>query len=337
MRKKILFTSLMLFLLTILGCNKSNLDSKETFSNLPNDNKSLTSYYTGEKITTDENSLPAFMIVIENSTNSRPQSGLSQADIIYETSAEGGIPRFIALFQSESPEIIGPVRSVRSYFLDLAKERNLPFAHCGGSEEALNEINTNSSLMSINEISNGDYFWRDNTRNAPHNLYTSSKNIRKFISYKSWNIKNNSFFKFDDKFFNSDNLTKALNVFIKVNRTYNTSYFYEDNLYTKYMDGEIAIDKNTNKPLTFSNIIIQKTSINLNKDNIHLDIQLIGSGYGYILSKGKILKVTWKKDNAYSNTILYDENGNEVPLSPGKTIWNIIDNESVIQVDDMIL
>lgn len=337
MRKKFLFTSLILFVLTIVGCNKSNSDSKETFGQLPNDNKSSISYYTGEKITSDEYNLPAFMVVIENSINSRPQSGLSQADIIYETSAEGGIPRFIALFQSESPKIIGPVRSVRSYFLDLAKERNLPFAHCGGSEEALNEINANSSLMGINEISNGDYFWRDKTRNAPHNLYTSSENIRKFISYKSWNIKSNSFLKFDDNFFNSDNLTNALNIFIKVNRTYNTSYFYEDNLYTKYMDGDIAIDDNTNKPLTFSNIIIQKTDINLNKDNIHLDIKLIGSGEGYVLSKGKLLKVTWKKDNENSNTILYDENGNEVPLSPGKTIWNIIDNESSIQVDDMII
>lgn len=334
MKKKLLFASL-IFLLTLVGCNKNNSESNETFNHLPNNNKDLIAYYTGEDITNEEYNLPAFMVIVENSADSRPQSGLSQADIIYETSAEGGISRFIALFQSKSPEIIGPVRSVRSYFLDLAKERNLPFAHCGGSEESLNEINSSSSIMSINEISNGSYFWRDNTRNAPHNLYTSSENIRKFISYKSWNIKNNIFPKFDNNHFNSANITKALNIFIKVNSIYSTSYFYEDGLYTKYMDGDIAIDTNTNKPLTFSNIVIQKTNINLNEDNIHLNIELKGSGDGYVFSKGKMIKITWKKDTENSNTILYDENGNEVPFSSGNTIWNIIDNRSFLKIDDI--
>ena len=59
-------------------------------------------------------------VMIENSSDSRPQSGLKKAGVVYETVAEGGITRFIALYQHDKPELIGPVRSLRIYYLDWA-------------------------------------------------------------------------------------------------------------------------------------------------------------------------------------------------------------------------
>ncbi len=61
------------------------------------------------------------------------------------------------------------------------------------------------------------------------------------------------------------------------------------------MDGELAIDKNTNSPLKFKNIVVQITDMSLQSDNTHLDIDLIGTGEGYILSNGRMEKFIGKR------------------------------------------
>jgi hypothetical protein len=327
--KKIFLVLISLSVL-LIGCQNKNISSE----NLPKEKSTekYYSYYTGKDCTDNDNSKPSFMAMIENSSQARPQSGLSYADIIYETSAEGGIPRFIALFHDNSPEVIGPLRSVRPYFLDIAKEFNLPFAHCGGSEDALTTISKDKSLMSINEISEGSYFWRDNKRVAPHNLYTSSDNINKYISSKNLEIKNTPFLSFNIEYYRDSNLAEASNLSITINKGYNTSYTYKDGLYTKSMDGKESVDAINNTPLTFSNIIIQETNISLSSDNLHLNIDLLGKGEGYILSQGKVVDITWEKPANDSRTTLYDKSGNKVPLSPGKTIWHIVDKKSPVSI-----
>lgn len=310
----------------LYGCNKK----QEVNCNNVAEEK-YSSPYTGEEYDKNaQNNIP-FMVMVENSPASRPQSGLSQADIIYETSAEGGIPRFMAIFHSNSPSVIGPVRSVRPYYITLSKENALPFAHCGGSFDALNEIKEDTSIMSINEISKEHYFWRDSSRKAPHNLYTSSEKIRDFISNTSWNVKPQNFSTFDNKYYDNDIYESCSNISININRHYNTSYTYENGLYTKYMDGEIAWDKEYNKPLEFSNVLIQKTNITLGDDGLHLDVNLIGEGDGLLLTKGKIINIKWKKSSELSKTNIYDNEGNEIPLSSGKTIWHIVDNKTTIK------
>lgn len=330
----IIFISLFSFSLFFLGCeatDKSLGDLLENKTTPASTTYSNCSYFTGEECSDEEKTQIPFMIMIENSSASRPQSGLSQADIIYETSAEGGIPRFIALFQKNSPNTIGPVRSVRPYYLNIAKEYDLPVAHCGGSEDALNEISSNNKLKSINEIPNGTYFWRDSSKSAPHNLYTSSQNIRNYITDKSITAKSTPLFSFDANYFNKDNLTPCVSVKITINKSYNTSYSYEDGLYAKSMDGTKSIDSLNNSPLTFSNVIIQKTDITINPDNVHLDIKQVGKGDGYLFSKGKIIDILWEKPDENSKTKLTDKKGNEISLSPGKTIYHIIDKKTDVE------
>lgn len=285
--------------------------------------------YTGNILNDSTLKQIPFMCIIENSKEARPQSGLSEADIIYETLAEAGIPRFLALFFEKSPDKIGPIRSVRPYFLELAREYNLPFAHCGGSFEALDKISKDSTLKSINEIKNGVAFWRDTERKAPHNLYTSSYNIRKFILDKKITYSKENLLNFkDNALLTTSNYIKEAN--LKLSDYYETSYKYVDGFYEKYMDNELAIDKNTNMPLKFKNVVIQLTSMNLQNDNLHLNIDLIGKGHGYLLSNGRIEKITWEKNNPKEKTILKDQKGDLIYLSRGNTIWNIVHKDSKI-------
>lgn len=326
MKSKFSLLFLIIFI-SLTGCSTKENPDLPASTNM---DKTVPSFYTGEPIKESTNSNTPFMVMIENSTASRPQSGLGLADVVYETSAEGGIPRFMALFHKNTPNKIGPIRSIRPYFLDLALEHNLPFAHCGGSSEALTSISHDDSVMSINEILSGEYFWRDSERKSPHNLYTSSENILNSIVDKNFLSVPKPFSEFNKDYYSNELLSSISNIMINLNKNYDTSYIYEDNVYKKSMDSEISLDSNTNEQLSFSNVIIQKTTISLQDDNLHLDIDLIGEGEGYVFSNGKYVNVIWKKTSENDKTKLYDINGDIVPLSPGKTIWHILNNDTDI-------
>lgn len=285
--------------------------------------------FTGEEITEEEPETIPFMAIIENSRAARPQSGLSQADIVYETSAEGGIPRFMAVFHKNSPKVIGPIRSVRPYFIDISKEYDLPFAHCGGSEEALSTIRY-ESLMSMNEMKYGSYYYRDKSRKAPHNLYTSSKKIRSLVTSKDYKMPSEFFMKFDSEYWNNSDLPTTSKVSIKVSNYYSTQYEFKDGNYYKLMDNKPATDRSNNEAIAMKNIIIQITDISLQEDGNHLNIDLVGEGEGYVISNGKYMKINWFREDSDSNTVITDENGDSVSLTPGKTWWNIVDKKSKI-------
>ncbi|WP_392486738.1 DUF3048 domain-containing protein [Haloimpatiens sp. FM7315] len=336
MKKKIFLIILLICSLTLTeGCdlffrnqkNNSQIKIKEDIKNNSSKENFLkyTSEFTGELISYEDFKKTPFMVIIENSKPSRPQHGLNYADIVYETYAEGGIPRFIALFQKNSCKKIGPVRSARNYFIDIANEYNMSFAHCGGSEEALNRIKNNKE-KSINEIPNPKIFFRDKTRKPPHNLYVSSNDLVNYIKSHNFNKPLNSTLKFDSDYWKNSNLPKATDVSLAPNNFYKTSYNLEKNKYVKTMDSTKSKDALDNSPLSADNIVIQLTDIVLQNDGLHLNIKLVGEGKGYVISNGKYKKIKWRKESKNSPTILLDEEGKIVPLSPGKTWWHILKN-----------
>lgn len=337
--KKILSIILTLMLsISVLGCNKnksaqtdnSNQNSKQTIEPVKEEPKYY-AMFTGEEVSEEESKNTPFLVIVENLKAARPQSGLTSADIVYETMAEGGIPRFIALFQSKKADKIGPVRSARPYFLDIAKEYGLPFGHCGGSTEAINRIKI-EGLMSLNEFAYGSTYWRDKTRKAPHNLYTSSEKMIKTVTDKGYTSDPLVKLTFDKNYWENQTGTSALNVNMKLSSYYNTSYEYKDGKYYKYMDGKPSVDKETNEQIAVTNLVIQKTSITLQKDNEHLTIKLIGKGTGYFISSGKAIEITWERSNINSQTILKDMQGNVVPFNVGNTWWNIISTSNTVNI-----
>lgn len=109
-------------------------------------------------------------VSIDNMSRARPQSGLSQARLVYELPVEGGITRFLAFFLEPQLAEVGPIRSVRPYFLDLAAECGAILVHCGGSPEALVRLDA-GEVGHIDEIADAKPFYRRKDRPAPHNLY----------------------------------------------------------------------------------------------------------------------------------------------------------------------
>ena len=145
-------------------------------------------FIDGMKVDDEESAeLAPFAVVITNGSDARPASGLSKAVLVYEALVEGGVTRFFTVFdQKTSVEKIGPVRSARDYFVDLAGELNVIFAHAGGSPSALAMLKGNKKLINLDEISpDGIYFWRGNSGFPPNNLYTSTDNLNRAFEIKN--------------------------------------------------------------------------------------------------------------------------------------------------------
>lgn len=338
-RNKALLTAL-LGLIFISGCtmekaletlSPSSITEVNTLNEQLNKKDLLLSPYTGEPVDEKTYKNTAVMAIIENSNDARPQSGLVDADIVYETMAEGGIPRFIALFQKNSPAKIGPIRSARPYFINIAREYNLPFGHCGYSDEAKSMIEKNK-LMSINEFFFTGFYWRDRDRKAPHNLYTSAKRLRDAAASRGYITEAKAKPNFNKGFWESTSHSMASSLNLKLNKYYSTSYIYKDGKYYKSMNNIDSLNKEDNKPIAVSNIVVQATSIKLQSDNLHLEVSIVGEGTGYVFSNGKYTKMKWSKKDVGSPTVLTDENGLNIPFSPGNTWWHIIDKSSAVQI-----
>ncbi|MBX4188824.1 DUF3048 domain-containing protein [Candidatus Saccharibacteria bacterium] len=127
---------------------------------------------TGVQVQPELAKRPVTGIMIENSSEARPQSGLQDAGVVVEAIAEGGITRFMAIFQEGQPSYIGPVRSLRPYYIDFAAPFQASIVHVGGSPDALSAVR-NGNYRDLDQFFNGSYFTRISARPAPHNVYTN--------------------------------------------------------------------------------------------------------------------------------------------------------------------
>ena len=112
----------------------------------------------------------ALNVKIENTPDALPQWGVNQADVVYEEIVNGGITRLLAVFNSQVPPKIGPVRSVRPTDTQIVWPIGGIFAYSGGAAYAVQSISS-APVKLVDESSAGTAMFRDPTRYAPHNLY----------------------------------------------------------------------------------------------------------------------------------------------------------------------
>lgn len=282
----------------------------------------------GMKISAENKDLPTIGVMIENHPEARPQAGLSKAKIVYEIMAEGDITRFLAIYDlSDNLAKIGPVRSARPYFIDLAGEYKALYAHSGGSPAALSRLRNEKEIFNLDEFFgyNSGYFWRDDKRYAPHNLYTSTELLLQAQEhYDLGGYGDLTSWKFKDGQKASDKKTE-----IKINYSSATSsqviwkYLPETNKYERWQNNRRHIDDD-GSIIESDNIIIQYAKTKILDEIGRKDIALIGSGQALIFRDNLAIIATWQKKDTGSRTVFYDENNNEVELNRGKTWVEVV-------------
>jgi hypothetical protein len=265
--------------------------------------------------------------MINNHPKARPQSGLHKADVVYELLAEGDVTRFLAVFQSEKPVNMGPVRSARDYYIDLAKGLDALFIAHGYSEEA-RELLESDFVDNLNGmIYDGTLFKRASFRDAPHNSYITYENVIKGAKEKNYSMNQSPpEFQFlseeDSKSVTGDEANSVM-ISYSASGVFNSTYEYDESIgkYKRYSDGEQTIDYETKDPILVDNLFIIETTHQVIDDAAHKEIDLQSGGSGYLLQKGKVMEVEWKNDNGL---IVPIRDGEVVPFVQGKTWVNVV-------------
>ena len=129
-----------------------------------------------------------FLLMRLNAANARLIQSLEHSDV-FEAIAEGGITRFLALYQDTQPDYIGPVRSARFYYIQWELGFDAPYAHVGGSPEALQDIN-DWHVKNLDQFYNAGAYQRISSRYAPHNVYTSIAQLNQLEASKGFGKSN---------------------------------------------------------------------------------------------------------------------------------------------------
>ncbi|MEA4934471.1 MAG: DUF3048 domain-containing protein, partial [Lawsonibacter sp.] len=269
---------------------------------------------TGVGCETDISQNRPIAIMLNNLKKALPQLGVSQADIIYEIPAEGGITRMLAVFQSvDGVGNIGSVRSARDYYVSLAYGHDAVFLHAGGSPQAYSAIKKwgVTALDCVNGPYEGTLFWRDPERkkNAglEHSVLTSGDTIQSLLpTYKRVTLEHAAGYSYPMSFL-ADGSTasgqRADSVTIKFS-TYKTGVFtYEPatGLYKIEEYGAPYVDGDSGDQVAVKNVLVLNTDISAVKgdEKGRLSVRTTGTGTGQFFCDGTVQEITWsKKDNA---------------------------------------
>jgi hypothetical protein len=269
-------------------------------------------------------------IMIENSLDARPQSGIKPAGVIFEAIAEGGITRFVTLHQENRPQLIGPVRSLRPYYIDWLAPFDAAVAHVGGSANALGEIR-NGQYKDIDQFFAGSYYWRSTDRVAPHNVYTSFDKLDALNQSKGFT--SSTFNGFPRKIDSPAAVKNATSIAVNISSaTYNSAYSYDaaSNSYIRSEGGKPHTDREAGQ-LAPKVVIAIKVPTQIGyEDGYREQMNTLGTGQAYIFQDGQYIAGFWRKDAKKEQIRFYDQAGQPIALNAGQTwITAIAPNKSV--------
>ncbi|MFL5686193.1 MAG: DUF3048 domain-containing protein [Chloroflexota bacterium] len=282
-------------------------------------------------------------VMIDDHPDARPQSGFNDASVVWQAPAEGGIPRYMLWFQDAVPPSVGPVRSARLYFLAWAAEWNAVYAHVGGSPQAmklLREQGQGQLIYNADEFRwGGVYFHRTKDRFAPHNVYTSGKELytlSRRLGAKSKTMKPAWRFAPDNHILLRPEGGTITTVYPWNTITYR--YDRKSNTYRRSVSGEKRqTDRGRKEFVAPKNVIVMVMSFGALNDGSkkhRLEAQFIGRGPAWVSTNGMTVKGTWRKTSMKSPTRFFDARGNPITLTVGQTFIQVMPRGSKITIKD---
>lgn len=289
----------------------------------------------GELVPADRAAELAVGVMVENLPMTRPQSGLGAARLVYETLAEGGVTRFLALvYPSDLPGKIGPVRSARHYYVDWVEEQGVPYAHAGGSPLALQQI-VRDQVPDINGIGNAwRYFWRDRERAAPHNLFTDGKHLQQAVTELGLTARTNiePWIYGDPSSARQSPTVRTVEIDFS-GRAYAVRYEFDEaaKVYRRFNGGQPHLDKRTDQQLTATNLIVQLVPPpKALGEKGRIDIITVGEGRALVFKDGTVIEGSWKKKSVAARTEFVGPDGSPTALHRGTTWVAVVpENRSV--------
>lgn len=291
----------------------------------------------GVKVPGDQANLFPIAVMIENLVSIRPQAGLGQANLVYEALAEGGITRFMAVYaHNDSIEKIGPIRSARHYFVDWAEEYRGMYSYVGGSPQALGITGSSDYIIDLNQFYNANYYYREETLAAPHNLFSNSELLSFALrdhavadvvgNYVAYVFKDNL-----EKNKRPQTVNPIQINFSNADYKVEWRYDRDSNSYLRWNGGEPHLDANTNEQLSARNIIIQKMETSLlDPATGRLDMVIRGEGEAILFQDGQAILGRWIKSGRGERTQFITLDNIAMSFNPGVTWIEVVPTDRTV-------
>lgn len=263
-------------------------------------------------------------VTINNHPAARPQSGLTSADVVYEVLAEGEVTRFVALYHSQLPERVGPVRSARPYFIDLVNGYNGMLVIHGWSPDAEQLLNGGAADFLNGLYYDGTLFERSSERQAPHNSYITFEHIWEGFESRNYEldgpVPSLDFYENEEiQIAGTDGKAIEINYYDRNMVQY--AFDEELGLYHRFNGEEQTIDDETDEPISLANLFVVEAEHRTLDDVGRRAIDLTSGGKGILFQSGIASEVDWENRDGQ---IIPVKDGAQVPLTPGQTWINIV-------------
>jgi len=258
---------------------------------------------------------PALSIKIENTPEARPQTGLDSADVVFEEVTEGEITRFVAVFNSAIPDVIGPIRSVRAMDPDIVTPLGGIFAYSGGIPETVDLIRHAPGVNSLDETQAGSAMFRDKSKRAPHNLYGHGQDL---LTKGGQPVPVRPLFSYLDNgaTFNGD---PVASIDVGFKQGYGVTYTFDAASHTwKRSYGLAPHTADSGQQIAPTNVIVQFVGCCVPSPEGGA-YQTVGQGQAWVLSDGKIVRGQWTRSDRSQPTQYVDASGAPIKLQPGRT------------------
>lgn len=315
-----------MLLVVMSACSKSEETKQPSSNGEPSEPEEVNIFpFTGLE-TNEEIDQRAYAVMVNNQVQARPQTGLSKADIVFEMLTESDITRFMAIYQSTPPEVVGPVRSAREYYFTLAEGYNAIYVYHGAADFINDMINSRGidNLPGANYDNDGHLFVRESFRKAPHNSYFQFGAANEIAEERGYETTANYdpmlFLAADEDVSGDEAKHVKINYFAKKPVI---EYVYDDvsGKYNRFDDDVQTIELNDETPIQVDNILIVETDHQVIDAQQRRSIDIDSGGTAYLLQKGKIQYVEWENRDG---RIVPVKDGQVIPFVPGQTWINFV-------------
>lgn len=274
----------------------------------------------------EENTFKPIVATINNDPKARPQTGVGAADIIYEFLIEGQGTRYVALYHSEMPEQIGPMRSARHYFLPIPQDLQAFYVAHGYSPLARQQLGQ-GAIKHVNGMEHdGSLFKRSSDRYAPHNSYITYEAIQQAMEMTNTPL--------DEKTlptltFNEEQVDRGtvetMSVRYGPSNLFKSEYtLQEDGTYIRSVNGETFIERLTGEAVRYANVIVIEGTYDWIDQEGRRNFDLQQGGRGFLFQNGNGLRIDWTYDGGIIRPFV---DGVEIPYEKGKTFIHAIPSD----------
>lgn len=259
---------------------------------------------------------PVLAIKVENLAEARPQSGLDRADIVYEEPVEGGITRFIVVYQCHDANRVGPVRSARTTDPDVLAQFGRPAFGYSGSASNVTRVVDRADLIDVRYDVAVDAYTRDDGRPSPHNLYTSTRPLWK--AARSNQGPPDAIFTYAHEFeARSRKVSSAHLPFSSYSDVY-WKWSRRDAAWLR-SHGTVAHTLENGSRVAAANVVVMQVEVTIPPGSFSPQVTLTGSGTAYVFREGRMVVGRWDRPTLGDVTTFVTRDGEEIPLAPGIT------------------